>query len=80
MSHSYITSDTSGDPHRPTHQEIIEEEQVRAYRVVDVLPRCHRIMELEKAGIDKKNPYDSEVRDVLEAIIKEARETLQCRR
>lgn len=38
--------DALGDPMRPAHQEILEEEQTRADYVIDVFPRCRCIMEI----------------------------------
>lgn len=47
----------------------------------DVLPRCHCIMEIEHEGIDKGIfPDGSDVRQVLNAIMTKARETLMYRR
>lgn len=45
--------DRLGDPPRSTQQEILEVEQVRANHIVDVLHRCHRIMEIGQVDIDK---------------------------
>lgn len=41
VSHPYMTSDAQGDPSRPNHQEILEEENAREDYVVDVLLACH---------------------------------------
>lgn len=62
------------DPPRPTHPEILEEEQVMAYHVVDVLPRCICIVEIKQLSIDREPfPNGSELRDVLYAIMGKAR-------
>lgn len=43
----YMTLDALGDPPRPAHQEILEEDEAREDHVVDGLPRCHLIVEIE---------------------------------
>lgn len=48
-----MTPDALRDTPRPAHQEILEEEQTRAYHVVDMLSRCHRIVELGQTNIDR---------------------------
>lgn len=68
-----MTLYASRDPVRPTHQEILEEEHTRADQVVDVFPRCCRIMEIRKTSLDRwLFPEDSEVGDVLDAMLGEA--------
>lgn len=76
-----MTPNTPEDPPRPTHQEILEEEQDMTNHFVDVLPRCHRIMKLGQEGIDRGLfLYDSEVRGVLDAIMGKARKGMQYRK
>lgn len=53
VSHSYTTLDAQGDPPSPANQEILEEKQAREDHNVDVLPVCHCIMDLARAGIDR---------------------------
>lgn len=48
-----MTQDASKDPPRSTHQEILEEEQVRVNHVVDVLHKYRRIIDIMQAGINK---------------------------
>lgn len=70
-----------GDPCRPAHQEILEDEQTWEDHVVDVFPRCRPIMEIVHTSIDiRLFPDGPDVRDVLDALIREARETLQYRK
>lgn len=42
-----------GDPLKSTHQEILEEKQAREDHIVDVLPKCRRIMEIGHVDIDR---------------------------
>lgn len=44
VSHPYMTLDILGDPPRPAHQDILEEEQARVDHVVDVLHKYRCIM------------------------------------
>lgn len=53
VSNTYMTLDALGYPYMPSHQEILEEEQAREDHVIDVFPRCRRIMEILHADIDK---------------------------
>ena len=81
VSHPYMVQDAPGDPPMPAHQEILEEEQARRDHATDVLPRCRRIMELARDGIDRGLFLDgSDVRGVLDAIMAEAQEALFYRR
>lgn len=62
-----------GGPPRPSHQGILEEEQLQLDHVKDVLPKCHCIMEITHACIDRGIfPDRSNVRQVLDAIMTEA--------
>lgn len=70
-----------GDPPRPNHQEILEEEQTQLYHDHDGLPKCCRIVEIVQADIDKGVfPDGSKVRRLLDAITREARKELMYRR
>lgn len=53
MSHSYMVQFAPGDPYRPAHQEILDEEQEQLDHVEDIFPRRHRTVEIAQAGIDK---------------------------
>lgn len=53
MLRSYMTPDVYGDPPRPTHQEMLEDEQAREDYVIDVLPACRCIMDIARAGIER---------------------------
>lgn len=76
-----MVHDAPGDPSRPTHQEIIEEEHTQLGHAHDVLPRCRCIVEIAQEAIDKCIfPDGSEVRHVLDAIMTDARETLMYQR
>ena len=50
-SHPDMTLYAPGDPPRSAQREILKEEQTREDHVVDVLPRCPRIMDLMQACI-----------------------------
>lgn len=65
----------SEDPLRPSHQEILEEDQTQLDHAENVLPICHRcIVEIVHACIDKGIFSDgSDVKHVLDAIMTEAR-------
>lgn len=63
-----MTPDAHGDPPRPTHQEILEEEHARINHIIDVLPACQRITE------------DTHVREIIATILSEAQNTLQYKR
>lgn len=81
MSYLYMVHDAPEDPPRPMHQKILEEEQAQLYHDYDVLPRCQYIVGIMHVGIDRGIfPYGSEVRQVLDAIMMEAREALMYRR
>lgn len=72
MSHSYIAHAALGDPPRPAHQEILEEEQAQLDHVEDALLRCHYIVEIAREDIDRGIfPDGSDVRQVLDAIMME---------
>lgn len=72
---------TLGDPPRSAHQEILKEEQTQLNRVEDVLPRCRRIVEIVQTDIDRFIFSDgSDVRQILNAIMTEARGALMYRR
>lgn len=83
--HLYMVQAASGDPPMLAYQEILEEKQTQLNHVEDVLPRCHRILEITQAGIDKCIFLDgSDVRQVLYGIMMETRGALmyqrQCQR
>lgn len=72
-----------GDQLRLNHEKILEEEQTQLDHVEDVLPRCHRIMEIEivHANIDRDIfSNEPDVRQILDAIMTEAREALMLQR
>lgn len=80
MSHLYMVLASLGDLLSLAHQDILEKEQTQLDHVHDVLPRCRCIMETVYASIDKGIfPNGSEVRQILYAIMTEARETLMYR-
>ena len=85
VSHPYMVWAALGDPLRPAHQELLEEEKAQLDHVEDVLPRYHCIVEIAHACIDRGIFLDgSDVRQILDVIMTEARETLmyqrQCQR
>lgn len=43
----------SGDPHRPGHQEILEEEHAQLNYVDDVLPKCQALWRLCRQTLTK---------------------------
>lgn len=47
-----MTPDARGNAPKPAHQKILEEEQVRAYHVVDVLFACQCIMDIAQVSIE----------------------------
>lgn len=51
MSHPYMISGVDGEPPRPVHREILEEEQARVNHVVCVLSACHLIIAIRRVGI-----------------------------
>lgn len=64
---------------------MLEGDETLLDHVHDALPRCRHIMEIAQTNIDRGIfPDGSEVREVLDDIMKEARETLmywrQCQR
>lgn len=62
--HSYMVQTALGDLLRLSRQKILE----------DVFPRCHRIVEIAQAGIDRGIfPDGSDVRQVLDVILTDAR-------
>lgn len=70
-----------GDPPKPAHQKILEEEQAQLDHAHDVFPICRCIVYIPQADIDKGIfPDGSKVRQVLEAIITEAQEALMYQR
>lgn len=42
-----------GDPPRPIHPDILEDEQAQLDHAKDILPKCRHIVEIAQAGIDK---------------------------
>ncbi|CAL5197040.1 unnamed protein product [Lathyrus oleraceus] len=77
VSHPYMVQASLGDPPRPAHQEILEEEQTQLDHAKDVLPRYRRIMGIVHVGIDKSIfPDGSNVRHVLDAIMTKAQRAL----
>lgn len=46
VSYPYMIQDAQGNPLRHAHHKILEDERARADYAIDVLPRCHRIMEI----------------------------------
>lgn len=46
VSHPYMIHDSPEYPLRLTHQKILEEKQAMEDHVIDVLPICHRIVEI----------------------------------
>lgn len=46
-----MTPDTPGRPPRPTHEEILENEQTKGNHVINVLLICQNIMEIMYEGI-----------------------------
>lgn len=81
VSHSYMVHAALGDLSRPTHHEILEEEQVQLDHTDDVLPRYRRIMKIVRESIHKGIFHDeSGVRQVLDAIMAEAHRALLYRR
>lgn len=48
-----MIQDVLGDPPRPSHQDVLEEEQVGTDHVVDVFPKSRRIMEITQVGINR---------------------------
>lgn len=74
VSHPYMVQAALGDPSMLAHQEISEEEQTQLDHAKDVLPRCFYI---EEEGIDRDIfPDESDVRQVLDDIMTEARGAL----
>lgn len=81
VSHSYMVQYAPGDPSRPAHQEILEEEQTHLNCANDVFRRCHRIVEIAQTNVDIYIFLDGfEARELLDAIMTEARETLMYQR
>lgn len=81
VSHSYMVHASPGDPSRPDHQEIQEEERAQLDYAEDVLLRCRRIVEVVQADIDICIfPDGSDVRQVLDAIMKETHGILMYQR
>lgn len=69
------------DPSKACHQEILEEKEAMTDYVVDVLPRCRRIIDFARAGINKKVFLNGTLgRNIVDDILNVARTTLQYRR
>ncbi|XP_050908477.1 uncharacterized protein LOC127122130 [Lathyrus oleraceus] len=81
VSHLYMVHDALGDPLRPAHHEILEEKHAQLDHAKDVLPRCHHILEIAHADIEKGIfLYGYDVRQVLDTIMVKTRETLMYQR
>ena len=63
-----MTPDVEGHTRRPTHQEVLQEEQARVDHFVDVLPTCQHIMSIKRGQFQE----DTLERVNLEAMIIEA--------
>lgn len=62
-----------GDPSRPTHQEILEEEHAQLDHAQDVFPRCFHFIEIAHADIHSGIFLDrSNLRQILYAIMTKA--------
>ena len=81
VSHPYMVPTAPGSPPRPAHQEILEEQQSQMDHTQDVLPRCRRILQIARSGIEAGFfPEGSGGRRILDDIITEAEGALQYRR
>lgn len=70
-----------GDPPRPTHNEILKDEHAQLDHVKNILSRFRCIVQIAQTDIDKDFfPNGSDVSQVLDAIMMEARGTLMYRR
>ncbi|XP_050875986.1 uncharacterized protein LOC127079651 [Lathyrus oleraceus] len=77
VSHPYMVHAAPGDTPRLVHQDILEEEQAQLCHVEDVSPMYCSIVEITRTYIDRGIFSDgSNVRQVLDAIITEARGAL----
>lgn len=46
-----MTLNVEGESPRPTHHEILQEEQTMTHHIVNVLPPCQRIMAIGRASM-----------------------------